>query len=461
MTVTRRSVTVLLNSELLTLGRACGVLRRRNMPIRDFTVESHGEPGVWRMSCEIDADDAAAQNLVLLIQNVIGVKQATIASVLSSPPDPLSVPERGDSTLGSGASMSAPVRIYYEQDTDPARLTTRVFAIIGYGSQGHAHAQNLRDAGARVIVGLRPAGASWKRAVADGLEVRAVADAAQAADVIMMLVPDPAQRAVYETAVAPALGPGKTLMFAHGFNIHFGEIAPPPAVDVSMIAPKSPGHLVRSEYQAGRGVPALVAVHQDASGQALPNALAYAAGIGCARAGVLATSFAEETETDLFGEQAVLCGGVTALIQAGFETLTAAGYAPEMAYFECLHELKLIVDLIYRGGLSFMRHSISDTAEYGDLTRGERVISPAVRQEMKQLLVDIKSGAFAKEWIAECRAGAPRFNELRRAAQQHQIEQVGARLRAMMPWTEEGKAAQAGRPRPKAAQQPEPEAARA
>ncbi|HLQ68832.1 MAG TPA: ketol-acid reductoisomerase, partial [Gemmatimonadales bacterium] len=266
------------------------------------------------------------------------------------------------------------------------------------------------------------------------------------------------QRAVYETAVAPALGPGKTLMFAHGFNIHFGEIVPPAAVDVSMIAPKSPGHLVRSEYQAGRGVPALVAVHQDASGSALPNALAYAAGIGCARAGVIGTSFAEETETDLFGEQAVLCGGVTALVQAGFETLTEAGYAQEMAYFECLHELKLIVDLIYRGGLGFMRHSISNTAEYGDLTRGDRVISPAVRAEMRRLLADIRSGAFAREWIAECRAGAPRFAELRRAAQQHPIEKVGAELRAMMPWTEEGKARRA---KAKPAREPETERARA
>ncbi len=354
--------------------------------------------------------------------------------------------------------MSSSVRVYYDADADRARLRDRVFAIIGYGSQGHAHAQNLRDSGARVIVGLRPGGESWARAAADGLEVRSVADAARAGDVIMMLVPDQEQRAVYETAVAPALGPGKTLMFAHGFNIHFGEIVPPAAVDVSMIAPKSPGHLVRSEYQAGRGVPALVAVHQDASGSALPNALAYAAGIGCARAGVIGTSFAEETETDLFGEQAVLCGGVTALVQAGFETLTEAGYAPEMAYFECLHELKLIVDLIYRGGLGFMRHSISNTAEYGDLTRGDRVISPAVRAEMRRLLADIRSGAFAREWIAECRAGAPRFAELRRAAQQHPIEKVGAELRAMMPWTEEGKARRA---KAKPAREPETERARA
>ena len=432
MTAARR-VTVLMSSELLTLARACGVLRRRNLPIRGLTVDSNGPPGVWRMSCEIDADDATAESLVLLIQNVVGVRKATITSI---PP--------------SGGIMSSAVRVYYEADTDRARLRDRVYSVIGYGSQGHAHAQNLRDSGAKVIVGLRPNGASWKQAVADGLEVRPVAEAAKAGDVIMLLVPDQEQRTVYETAVAPALGAGKTLMFAHGFNIHFGEIVPPPAVDVSMIAPKSPGHLVRSEYQAGRGVPGLVAVHQDASGKALPNALAYATGIGCSRAGVIATTFAEETETDLFGEQAVLCGGVTALIQAGFETLTEAGYAPEMAYFECLHELKLIVDLIYRGGLGFMRHSISNTAEYGDLTRGERVISPAVREEMKRLLADIRSGAFAKEWIAEARAGAPRFNELRRAAQNSPIEQVGARLRAMMPWTEEGKRAKAkGAPAPK------------
>ena len=356
--------------------------------------------------------------------------------------------------------MTSSVRVYYDADADRARLRDRVFTIIGYGSQGHAHAQNLRDSGAKVIVGLRPGGQSWVRAAADGLEVRSVADAARAGDVIMMLVPDQEQRAVYESAVAPALGPppGKTLMFAHGFNIHFGQVVPPTAVDVSMIAPKSPGHLVRSEYEAGRGVPALVAVHQDASGSALPNALAYAAGIGCSRAGVIGTSFAEETETDLFGEQAVLCGGVTALIQAGFETLTEAGYAPEMAYFECLHELKLIVDLIYRGGLSFMRHSISNTAEYGDLTRGDRVISPAVRAEMRRLLADIRSGAFAKEWIAESRAGAPHFEELRRAARQHPIEKVGAELRAMMPWTEEGKAR---RGKAKPARETETESARA
>ncbi|HEV8303504.1 MAG TPA: ketol-acid reductoisomerase [Gemmatimonadales bacterium] len=337
--------------------------------------------------------------------------------------------------------MSSPdVRVFYDADADPARLEGRVIAVIGYGSQGHAHALNLRDSGYRVIAGLREGGGSWQRAKAEGLDVRPVAEAARAADVIMMLVPDQEARAVYEAGVAPGLRAGKTLLFAHGFNVHFKEIVPPADVDVAMIAPKSPGHLVRSEFQAGRGVPGLVAVHQDASGQALANALAYAAGIGCTRAGVLETTFREETETDLFGEQAVLCGGVTALVQAGFETLTAAGYAPEIAYFECLHELKLIVDLMYRGGMKFMRYSISDTAEYGDYTRGPRIVSDQVKAEMQQLLREIQSGAFAREWIAENRGGARRFAEYRRAAADHPIERVGARLRAMMPWTEEGKA---------------------
>ncbi|HXL34059.1 MAG TPA: ketol-acid reductoisomerase [Gemmatimonadales bacterium] len=338
---------------------------------------------------------------------------------------------------------STETRIFYDADADPARLQNRVVAVIGYGSQGHAHALNLRDSGvgARVIVGLRPGGGSWERARAEGLDVRPVAEAARAADVIMMLVPDQEARAVYEAGVAPGLGRGKTLLFAHGFNIHFREIVPPAGVDVAMIAPKSPGHLVRSEFQAGRGVPALVAVHQDASGNALADALAYAAGIGCARAGVFETTFREETETDLFGEQTVLCGGVTALIQAGFETLTAAGYAPEIAYFECMHELKLIVDLMYRGGMKFMRYSISDTAEYGDYTRGPKVVTPEVRAAMERILADIQSGSFAREWIAESRSGGRRFEALRKAGAEHPIEQVGAKLRAMMPWTEEGKGA--------------------
>jgi ketol-acid reductoisomerase len=336
------------------------------------------------------------------------------------------------------------VRVYYDADTDRGRLDGRTFAIVGYGSQGHAHALNLRDSGAKVIVGLRAGSKSAERAKAAGLDVRPVAVAAVAAHTIMMLVPDQDARAIYERDVAPGLAPGKTLMFAHGFNIHYGEIAPPAGVDVSMVAPKSPGHLVRSEYEAGRGVPALVAVHQDSSGDALANALAYASGIGCARAGVIETSFREETETDLFGEQAVLCGGVTALVKAGFETLTAAGYRPEMAYFECLHELKLIVDLMYRGGMQFMRHSISDTAEYGDYTRGPRLITEETRAEMRRILQEVQDGSFAREWLAESRAGGPNFERLRREDHDHVIEQVGAKLRAMMPWAEEGKAAGTG-----------------
>src|SRR6266699_348169 len=348
------------------------------------------------------------------------------------------------------------VRVFYDADADPTRLRDRVVAVIGYGSQGHAHALNLRDSGVRVIVGLRPGGASWERARVEGLDVRPIADAAAAASVVMVLVPDQEARAVYEAGIARTLGPGKTLLFAHGFNIHFGEIVPPPTVDVAMIAPKSPGHMVRSEYQAGRGVPALVAVQRDASGHALADALAYAAGIGCTRAGVLETSFREETETDLFGEQAVLCGGVTALVQAGFDTLVDAGYSPELAYFECLHELKLIVDLMYRGGMKFMRYSISDTAEYGDYTRGPRIISDAVKEEMVQVLSEIQSGSFAREWIREAREGGKRFKTLKQTENDHLIERVGAKLRAMMPWSEEGKARAAAK-----AERPAPEAKRA
>ncbi len=333
----------------------------------------------------------------------------------------------------------APVRVYYDADADKARLSQRTIAVIGYGSQGHAHALNLTESGARVIVGVRPGGRSWERAQLAGLEVHPVAEAVVRADVIMMLVPDQDGREIYEASVAAGLRPGNTLMFAHGFNIHYGEIVPPDDVDVTMVAPKSPGHLVRSEYEAGRGVPGLVAVHHDASGHAMDNALAYAAGIGCTRAGVIETTFREETETDLFGEQAVLCGGVTALVKAGFETLTQAGYRPEMAYFECLHELKLIVDLMYRGGLGFMRYSISDTAEYGDYTRGPRVITEQTREEMRRILEAIQDGSFAREWLDENRAGRPNFERARQADKDHEIERVGAELRAMMPWSEEGK----------------------
>src|SRR5213592_3086057 len=336
------------------------------------------------------------------------------------------------------------LQVYYDADADLGRLRRRTIAIIGYGSQGHAHALNLRESGVKVVVGLRPEGASWERATAEGLDVRPVAEAARAADVITMLVPDQHARAVYEDSVAGAVQPGRTLMFAHGFNVHFQEILPPQGVDVSMVAPKSPGHLVRSEFQAGRGVPALVAVEQDASGEALPNALAYAAGIGCTRAGVIPTTFREETESDLFGEQVVLCGGVTSLVTAGFETLVAASYDPELAYFECLHELKLIVDLMYRGGMKFMRYSISDTAEYGDYTRGPTLIGPGVRARMQEILADIQSGAFAREWIEESRRGGSNFQRLRKQQNEHLIEQVGAKLRAMMPWSEEGRASGLG-----------------
>ena len=423
------AVDVLLDGTLLTLNRAVGVLRRRNLAVDRLTVHP-AEGGASRLTFALAGDAATVDRVVQQFRKTVGVR-----AVAAIPNDLHNGPKNG------GADMtSSQVRVFYDADADQARLKGRIIAVIGYGSQGHAHALNLRESGARVIVGLRENGKSWLHAKDEGLDVRSVADAARAADIIMMLVPDQEARAVYEASVAHGLRAGKTLLFAHGFNVHFKEIVPPGDVDVAMIAPKSPGHLVRSEYQAGRGVPGLVAVHQDASGQALANALAYAAGIGCTRAGVLETTFREETETDLFGEQAVLCGGVTALVQAGFETLTAAGYAPEIAYFECLHELKLIVDLMYRGGMKFMRYSISDTAEYGDYTRGPRIVTDQVKAEMQQLLTEIQNGTFAREWIAETRGGARRFAEFRRGAVEHPIEKVGARLRAMMPWTEEGKA---------------------
>jgi ketol-acid reductoisomerase len=428
---TSHTVNVLLDGTLLTLNRAVGVLRRRNVAVERLTVHSSTDDGASRLTFALTADAATVDRVIQQFRKIVGVR-----AVEAIPNDLNNGPTNG------GADMSSSqVRVFYDADADQARLKGRIIAVIGYGSQGHAHALNLRESGAQVIVGLRESGKSWLRAKDEGLDVRSVADAARAADIIMMLVPDQEARTVYEASVAPSLRAGKTLLFAHGFNVHFKEIVPPADVDVAMIAPKSPGHLVRSEFQAGRGVPGLVAVHQDASGQALANALAYAAGIGCTRAGVLETTFREETETDLFGEQAVLCGGVSALVQAGFETLTAAGYAPEIAYFECLHELKLIVDLMYRGGMKFMRYSISDTAEYGDYTRGPRIVSDQVKAEMQQLLKEIQDGTFAREWIAETRGGARRFAEYRRGAADHPIERVGAKLRAMMPWTEEGKAA--------------------
>jgi ketol-acid reductoisomerase len=330
--------------------------------------------------------------------------------------------------------------VYYDKDADPAVIAGRKVAIIGYGSQGHAHALNLRDSGVDVRVGLREGSASRAKAEAAGLRVVPIADAAAEADLVMMLLPDTEQKAVYEAAIAPHLADGDALFFAHGFNIRFGRIVPPAGVDVAMVAPKGPGHLVRRTYEEGGGVPSLVAVHQDATGKAKALALSYAHAIGATRAGVLDTTFAEETETDLFGEQVVLCGGLTALIKAGFETLVEAGYQPESAYFECLHEVKLIVDLMYEHGITGMRYSISDTAEYGDLTRGPRIITEATRAEMRRILDEIRSGAFAEEWIAENEAGRPNFERLRAADREHLIEKVGAELRAMMPWISAGRA---------------------
>lgn len=326
------------------------------------------------------------------------------------------------------------MNVLREADASLDRLEGKKVAVIGYGSQGHAHANNLRDSGVDVVVGLRRDSASWAKAEQAGLTVLDTSAAAKAAQVIMVVVPDELAAELYESDIAPGLAPGDYLAFAHGFNIHFKKIVPPAGVNVFMVAPKGPGHLVRSEFQKGRGVPCLLAIHQDPTGDTKEVGLAYAHGIGGTRAGVLETNFREETETDLFGEQAVLCGGITELIRAGYETLVEAGYSPEMAYFECLHEVKLIVDLIYEGGISNMRYSVSNTAEYGDMTRGKRVVGPEARAAMKQVLAEIQSGRFADEWLEEYRCGMPHFNELRKEAASHPIEAVGARLRGLMPW---------------------------
>ncbi|MDW8135237.1 MAG: ketol-acid reductoisomerase [Thermodesulfobacterium sp.] len=326
------------------------------------------------------------------------------------------------------------MEIYTDKDADLSVLKDKMIAVLGYGSQGHAHALNLRDSGLKVVVGLKPESKSWKKAQSQGFEPLPIREACEKADLIMFLLPDQAQPLIYKEEIEPVLKPGKMLLFAHGFNIHYNQIVPPKEIDVAMVAPKGPGHLVRREFEKGAGVPCLLAIYQDATGEAFTKALAYAKGIGGTRAGVIKTTFKEETETDLFGEQVVLCGGVSALIKAGFETLVEAGYQPEIAYFECLHELKLIVDLIYEGGLSFMRYSISDTAEYGDLTRGPRVINEAVRAEMKKILKEIQSGEFAREWILENQAGRPVLNALRRKEAEHPIEEIGKKLRALMPW---------------------------
>ncbi|RMG05313.1 MAG: ketol-acid reductoisomerase [Nitrospirae bacterium] len=325
------------------------------------------------------------------------------------------------------------MKAYYDKDANLDVLKGKKICIMGYGSQGHAHANNLRDSGMDVIVGLRKGG-SWKKAEAAGFTVMPPSEAAREADVVMILLPDEFQADIYNSEIGPNMKKGAYLAFAHGFNIHFGQIVPSPDINVFMVAPKGPGHLVRSEYEKGSGVPCLLAIHQDPSGDTREIGLAYASAIGGGRAGILETTFREETETDLFGEQVVLCGGLTSLIQAAFETLVEAGYAPEMAYFECLHEVKLITDLIYEGGIANMRYSISNTAQYGDLTRGPRVINESVKAEMKKILGEIQSGQFAREWILECRANKPVFNALTKQGEEHPIEEVGKRLRAMMPW---------------------------
>jgi len=323
--------------------------------------------------------------------------------------------------------------IYYDKDADPRALAGKTIAVIGYGSQGHAHAQNLRDSGHQVIVGLKAGSGSWGRALTDGFDVREVTDAARHADVVAILAPDPSHRAIWER-IAPLMGRGRTLVVAHAFSVHFKEITPSPDIDVVLVAPKAPGHRMREVYREGKGVPSLVAIHQDASGRALATALAYAHGLGSARAGVLLTTFAEEVETDLFGEQAVLCGGISELVKAGFDTLVEAGYQPEIAYFECLNELKLIVDLMYEGGISYMRYSVSDTAEFGDYTSGQRIIDSRVRDTMRQVLAEVRDGTWARRWIAEARNGAPELYRRRAEEQDHQVERVGRELRRMMPW---------------------------
>ncbi|MCJ7515814.1 MAG: ketol-acid reductoisomerase [Dehalococcoidia bacterium] len=325
-------------------------------------------------------------------------------------------------------------KIYYEKDAKLELLKGKKIGIMGFGSQGHAHAQNLRDSGCEVLVAEAKDTEGWKAAKKAGFKVTDAATVAVECDIIVMLVPDTLQAKVYREAIQKGLSAGKMLMFAHGFNIHFGQIVPPDNIDVTMIAPKCPGHMLRRLYTEGTGAPALVAVYQDASGKAKNIALAYARGLGCAKAGVLETSFAEETETDLFGEQTVLCGGVSSMVKAGFETLVEAGYQPEIAYFECFHELKLIVDLMYQGGLSYMRYSVSDTAEYGDYTRGPRIIDDLVKDRMRQILAEIQTGSFAREWILENQAGRPVYNALRKMDAEHQIEIVGKKLRSMMPW---------------------------
>jgi len=399
------------------LARIVNLFAARSVNIETLNVAAANDVNISTITVTTDADARTTEQLVRLVNKQVRVLAARVE-------------ENSMKTL-------------YDTDIDRRALAGKTIAVIGYGSQGHAHANNLNDSGFHVVVGLREGSPSREKAREQGLPVRTAAEATRLADVVMMLVPDELAPAVYREEIAPNLRPNASLAFAHGFAVHFKKVVPPQNVNVFMIAPKGPGHLVRSEYQRGGGVPCLVAVHQDRTGGARELALAYAAAIGGGRAGILETTFREETETDLFGEQAVLCGGLTALITAGFETLVDAGYAPEMAYFECMHEMKLIVDLLYAGGMAAMRHSISNTAEYGDLTRGRRIITADTRAEMKRLLADIQSGRFADEWMAECEAGKPTFNRLEAEGLRHPIEEVGKRLRSMMPWLNNTVAAEA------------------
>jgi len=415
----RRTLAIEVENRSGELARIAGLLASRGLNIDSLALTETEDPRVSRVTLDTEADEATIERLANVLE-----RQVRVISVEN---------DRVDAPAEPATAMT----VLYDRDADRRALDGKRIAIIGYGSQGHAHANNLRESGHDVVVALREESASRRKAVEAGLQVTTTADAVKSADVVMVLVPDELAPRVYGEEIAPHIAPGSYLGFAHGFSIHFRKIVPHDDLNVFMVAPKSPGHLARNEYVQGRGVPCLFAVHRDPAGDTRSVALAYASAIGGGRAGLLETTFREETETDLFGEQAVLCGGLTALIEAGFETLVEAGYAPEMAYFECLHEMKLIVDLIYEGGPANMRYSVSNTAEYGDLTRGRRIVNSTTRMEMRRLLAEIRSGAFADEWIAECEAGKPRFQKLEAAAASHPIEEVGRRLRSMMPWLAE------------------------
>ncbi len=416
-----RTVTVDLENRPGELARIVSLFAGRGVNIDSLAVTEPNADNISSITVTMNCDARTTEQIVRVLNKQVRVLSARELTTVNQEPKTM--------------------KALYDKDIDRAALAGKTIAVIGYGSQGHAHANNLNDSGCKVVVGLRESSPSRAAAQKARLTVRTAAEATRVADVVMMLVPDELAPRVYGEEIAPNLRAGSALAFAHGFAVHFKKIVPPENVDVFMVAPKGPGHLVRQEFVRGRGVPSLVAVERDGSGKARAMALAYASGIGAGRAGILETTFKEETETDLFGEQAVLCGGLTALIQAGFETLVGAGYAPEMAYFECMHEMKLIVDLLHEGGLAKMRHSISNTAEYGDLTRGRRIINGAVRTEMQRLLADIQSGRFADEWMAECEAGKPSFTRLETEGLHHPIEEVGKRLRSMMPWLQPPKPA--------------------